>query len=87
MAETLKERRQVRAKLFMNGRSQAVRLPKDFRFEGREVRIRHAEGGGVLLEPIPPEERTWKTVDQWVGVGFSCENRTGIPVGCPFGSG
>ena len=39
------------AKLFMNGRSQAVRLPKEFRFEGTEVRIRRS-GGGVLLEPV-----------------------------------
>lgn len=39
-----------RAKLFWTGRSQAVRLPKDFRFEGSEVRIRR-EGGRVILEP------------------------------------
>lgn len=39
------------AKLFKSGRSQAVRLPKEFRFEGKEVRIsRH--GKGVLLEPM-----------------------------------
>lgn len=40
-----------RAKLFMNGRSQAVRLPKEFRFEGPEVRIRRA-GRAVILEPV-----------------------------------
>jgi antitoxin VapB len=39
------------AKLFRNGRSQAVRLPKEFRFEGDAVRIRKVEGG-VLLEPV-----------------------------------
>jgi antitoxin VapB len=39
------------AKLFMNGRSQAVRLPKEFRFEGSEVRIRK-QGEKVILEPI-----------------------------------
>ena len=39
------------AKLFMSGRSQAVRLPKEFRFEGKEVRIRR-EGGQVILEPV-----------------------------------
>lgn len=37
------------AKLFQNGRSQAVRLPKEFRFEGTEVRIRRTKKG-VLLE-------------------------------------
>lgn len=36
------------AKLFMNGRSQAVRLPKEFRFEGDEVYI-HREGERVIL--------------------------------------
>jgi antitoxin VapB len=39
------------AKLFQNGRSQAVRLPREFRFEGDRVRIRRV-GNGVLLEPI-----------------------------------
>jgi antitoxin VapB len=42
------------AKLFMNGRSQAVRLPKEVRFEGTEVRIRRS-GDGVLLEPVGPQ--------------------------------
>ncbi|MDJ0763900.1 MAG: type II toxin-antitoxin system VapB family antitoxin [Myxococcota bacterium] len=44
------------AKLFNNGRSQAVRLPKAFRFKGTEVRIRK-EGDKVILEPI--ERRSW----------------------------
>lgn len=39
------------AKLFKTGRSQAVRLPKEFRFKGKEVRIRRF-GQGVLLEPM-----------------------------------
>jgi antitoxin VapB len=39
-----------RAKLFRNGRSQAVRLPKQFRFEGTEVEIRRV-GTRVILEP------------------------------------
>ena len=39
------------AKVFMTGRSQAVRLPKEFRFSGKEVRISRTENGGVLLEP------------------------------------
>jgi virulence-associated protein VagC len=40
----------ARAKLFWTGRSQAVRLPKDFRFSGEEVLIRR-EGKAVVLEP------------------------------------
>jgi len=39
------------AKLFWNGRSQAVRLPKAFRFEGDQVRIRRS-GDAVILEPL-----------------------------------
>lgn len=39
------------AKLFMHGRSQAVRLPKEFRLPGKEVRVRRV-GNAVLLEPI-----------------------------------
>jgi virulence-associated protein VagC len=39
------------AKLFQNGRSQAVRLPKEFRFKGSEVKIRK-EGDKVILEPL-----------------------------------
>ncbi len=38
------------AKLFMNGRSQAVRLPKGFRFEGGEVFVKKV-GNAVLLLP------------------------------------
>jgi antitoxin VapB len=44
------------AKLFKNGRSQAVRLPKAFRFEGTEVSIAK-EGDAVILRPV--ERRTW----------------------------
>jgi virulence-associated protein VagC len=39
------------AKLFMHGRSQAVRLPKEFRFDGSEVRISKV-GDKVILEPV-----------------------------------
>ena len=38
-----------KAKLFMNGGSQAVRLPAEFRFEGHEVDIRRNERGEVVL--------------------------------------
>ena len=45
------------AKIFMTGRSQAVRLPKEFRFESDEVRIRK-EGNAVILESLP-EDWSW----------------------------
>ena len=40
------------AKIFMNNRSQAVRLPKEFQFATQEVFIRK-EGGEVILSPRP----------------------------------
>ncbi len=50
------------ARLFRNGRSQAVRLPKEFRFEGDAVRIRRVKSG-VLLEPISEGKKF--DVDRW----------------------
>jgi len=46
------------AKLFRNGRSQAVRLPQEFRFEGDRVRIRRIDQG-VLLEPLIANAASW----------------------------
>jgi antitoxin VapB len=51
------------AKLFWSGRSQAVRLPKAYRFEGEEVRIRRL-GEAVILEPVA---RDWAWLDAVVG--------------------
>jgi len=39
-----------RAKVFWTGRSQAVRLPKEFRFEGEAVMVRR-KGNAIILEP------------------------------------
>ena len=39
------------AKLFLSGRSQAVRLPKQYRFPRKDVAVKHF-GNGVLLLPI-----------------------------------
>ncbi len=48
------------AKLFWSGRSQAVRLPKEFRLPGEAVRIsRH--GKAVILEPL---EEDWGWLDE-----------------------
>ena len=46
------------AKLFSNGRSQAVRLPKEFRFPGDRVRIRKTRNG-ILLQPISFDTKAW----------------------------
>ena len=47
------------AKLFQNGRSQAVRLPKAFRFEGGEVYIKKVAGGVLLMQK---RDNPW---DEW----------------------
>ena len=44
------------AKLFMNGQSQAVRLPKEFRFEGKEVYIQRL-GNKIILSD---KKQSWK---------------------------
>jgi antitoxin VapB len=52
-----------RAKLFRNGRSQAVRLPKDFRLPGTEVYVKRV-GNAVVLIPI---ERSWEALFDSLG--------------------
>jgi len=52
-----------RAKIFWSGGSQAVRLPKNFRFDGKEVRIRR-HGSAVILEPLPAD---WAWLDSIAG--------------------
>jgi antitoxin VapB len=45
-----------RAKLFKSGGSQAVRLPKDYRFEGQDEVLIYRNGQKVILEP---KRREW----------------------------
>lgn len=61
------------AKLFMHGRSQAVRLPKEYRFEGKEVRVTKV-GDKVVLEPMRKEpidvEALWAKLDAMGAADF-----------------
>lgn len=60
------------AKLFMSGRSQAVRLPKSLRFEGEEVVARRF-GNGVLLLPVQaPWQVMREALDEFES-GFAME--------------
>lgn len=52
------------AKLFKNGRSQAVRLPKEFRFEGTEVSIRRDPATGEVVMAQAPSKRSMG-FDEW----------------------
>ncbi len=63
------------AKLFTNGRSQAVRLPREFRFAGDRVRIRRV-GEGVLLEPMVFDNKKWfEELDRYNSEPFMPEGR------------
>ena len=61
------------AKLFKHGRSQAVRLPKEFRMPGTEVRVSKV-GDNVILEPLekPPfDVGAWRAkLDAYLDVDF-----------------
>lgn len=51
------------ARLFASGRSQAVRLPKEYRFTGVEVVVKHF-GNGVLLLPM---DDPWALMEEALG--------------------
>lgn len=64
------------AKLFTNGGSQAIRLPKEFRFPGKEVRIRRTKTG-ISITPIDDkDERLRDTMRKLAG---SCPDFPDIP--------
>jgi len=71
------------AKLFMHGRSQAVRLPKEFRMPGKEVRVSKV-GDKVILEPIekPPfDVKAWRARLDALGARDFCPD--GLPEEIP----
>lgn len=54
-----------RAKVFKNGRSRAVRIPKELDFDGDEVIFRKESGGKLSLEPLP-RRRSPKALVEWL---------------------
>ncbi|MBX9945700.1 MAG: antitoxin [Reyranella sp.] len=58
------------AKVFRSGNSQAVRLPKDFRFDVEEVEVSR-EGDAVILRPRHDASARWASLRAAVGRGFS----------------
>ncbi|MEF3366599.1 AbrB/MazE/SpoVT family DNA-binding domain-containing protein [Methylocystis sp. 9N] len=67
------------AKLFQHGRSQAVRLPKEFRLPGTEVRVSKI-GNKVILEPI---EASPFDVDAWRAKLDAMGAENFLPAGLP----
>ena len=75
------------AKIFMHGRSQAVRLPKEFRLPGKEVRVSKV-GDKVILEPIhdkPPfdAQAFWAKIDALGGEDLFCDGPPEDPPASP----
>jgi antitoxin VapB len=66
------------AKIFMNNRSQAVRLPKDFQFNVEEVFIRK-EGTDVVLSPRPTDWSSYLSEAPIASASFM-ENVEDLPV-------
>lgn len=60
-----------RARLFRNGRNQAVRIPREFELPGQEVILRK-DGDRLIVEPVKPPDRqslaelfaSWETLDE-----------------------
>ena len=69
-------------KIFIHGRSQAVRLPKAFRLPGTEVRVRRI-GRAILLEPVEEKFDTaawWAKLDEYLDTPFMPEGREQPPM-------
>lgn len=63
------------AKLFMHGRSQAVRLPLAFRLPGDRVRVRRV-ADGILLEPMTTDIDAWfAALDRFADIELMEEGR------------
>lgn len=60
------------ARVFMNNRSQAVRLPKDFQFDTSEVFI-HRQGDQVILSPRPQDWSAYMSVGPLASDEFMAE--------------
>lgn len=72
--------KQQTARVFMHGRSQAVRLPKEFRLPGDRVRIKRV-GRGVLLEPLYPDIDSWfAALDEFADIPFMEDGREQPPM-------
>ena len=66
-------------RVFKNGRSQAIRLPREFGFEGDRVRVRRA-GRGVLVEPMFMDVSAWfAETDRLATEAFTANGRQQPP--------
>ena len=70
-------------KIFMTGRSQAVRLPKEFRLPGSEVKITR-QGDGLFIEPKQKKKMTtaewFAELDKYADLPFMEDGRDQPPM-------
>lgn len=64
------------AKLFTNGGSQAIRLPKEFRLPGKEVRIRKTKTG-ISITPVEDDRETRRQA--FIALAGSCPDLPDVP--------
>lgn len=67
------------AKVFMTGRSQAIRLPKEFRFEGKEVEIFRRGDEVILREKTVTVDRLFKALSQMPNDFYADEREDLLP--------
>ena len=68
------------ARIFMHGRSQAVRLPMAFRLPGDRVRLRRVTGG-ILIEPMLTDTAEWfAELDRFADIPFMEDGRQQPPM-------
>lgn len=60
-----KELKEQRVRVFRNGRSRAVRIPKEFDFGGDEMLIRQENDGSLRLEPVR-QKRSPRELVEWL---------------------
>ena len=67
-------------RIFKHGRSQAVRLPKEFRLPGDRARVRRVKEG-ILLEPVVTDIDAWfAELDRFADIPFMEEGRRQPPM-------
>jgi len=66
------------ARLFMNGRSQAVRLPKECRFEGTDVYVKRFEGLVILFSKDSPWSSLFNSLDHFTD-DFMSDRKQPLP--------
>ena len=68
--------------VFKNGRSRAVRIPKEFDFEGDEVEMQKQADGSIILKVVKPTNLVdyLRTAEPWIGEDFVADDSDLAPL-------